>query len=344
MKVKNWIGAVKRDERGGVIIMVALALVVLLGMTALVVDVGGMYLARRQMVNAADAAALAGAHVDNNNEQQARRAAEDFALINGAENFDRNADVFFSDNNRVITARTSKNVDFTFAKALGFDATNIGAVASAKLFPANGLVPFGKLGEYDDGNWKIYGDDPEDGYLKEGDKVQLKYERWQQSDLESGNFGYVRLPGQQGGSDLSDDIGVGYTGSQEAIAPGTEIGPEPGQTVGPCVEGLEERLEFADDPRCETIGCLPDNYYDCYLVVIIPVVEKEDGPGGGQSVELTIKGYASFLLSLEEDANNKEVWGIFIEYLNFDELSEILGDTDGAKRNRLVSVPENAFN
>lgn len=50
-----------RDERGGVIIVVALALAAIMGMTVLVVDVGGLLTLRRRMVLAADAAALAAA-------------------------------------------------------------------------------------------------------------------------------------------------------------------------------------------------------------------------------------------------------------------------------------------
>ncbi|MEM9566216.1 MAG: pilus assembly protein TadG-related protein [Actinomycetota bacterium] len=49
------------DERGATLVLVALLLTVMLGLTALVVDVGGMRVARRALVPAADAAALAAA-------------------------------------------------------------------------------------------------------------------------------------------------------------------------------------------------------------------------------------------------------------------------------------------
>jgi Flp pilus assembly protein TadG len=48
-----------RDERGAVLAIVVLSLLVILGMTALSVDVGGMLVKRRSMVTANDAAALA---------------------------------------------------------------------------------------------------------------------------------------------------------------------------------------------------------------------------------------------------------------------------------------------
>jgi Flp pilus assembly protein TadG len=50
-----------REERGSVLVITAVSMVALLGMTALVVDVASWYQVKRQAQNAADAAALAGA-------------------------------------------------------------------------------------------------------------------------------------------------------------------------------------------------------------------------------------------------------------------------------------------
>jgi hypothetical protein len=49
------------DERGGVVLTVVISLIALMGMLVLVIDLGGMALKHRAMVNAADAAALAAA-------------------------------------------------------------------------------------------------------------------------------------------------------------------------------------------------------------------------------------------------------------------------------------------
>jgi len=49
-----------KDERGVSLIMAAMLIVVLLGMVALAVDVGRLYVARQFLVNSCDAAALAG--------------------------------------------------------------------------------------------------------------------------------------------------------------------------------------------------------------------------------------------------------------------------------------------
>src|SRR5436190_704926 len=49
------------NERGAVVVIVALSLIAIVGMVVLVVDVGGLLYQRRQMVSASDAAALAAA-------------------------------------------------------------------------------------------------------------------------------------------------------------------------------------------------------------------------------------------------------------------------------------------
>ena len=67
------------SERGAVLVHVAIALVGVMAFSALVIDYGVMWVARRQAQNAADAAALAGAislaYVDFNNQDLARQSA-----------------------------------------------------------------------------------------------------------------------------------------------------------------------------------------------------------------------------------------------------------------------------
>ena len=49
------------NQRGGVVIFVAVAMVVLIGCAALAIDLTHLYVARNELQNAADAGALAGA-------------------------------------------------------------------------------------------------------------------------------------------------------------------------------------------------------------------------------------------------------------------------------------------
>ncbi len=75
----------RRDESGQSLILFALGLAVLLGMAAMTIDVGLAYVARRDMQNATDAAALAGADLllEGQSSGLAKNAARDLALQNG---------------------------------------------------------------------------------------------------------------------------------------------------------------------------------------------------------------------------------------------------------------------
>lgn len=71
------------EEKGSVIIMVTIALIVLLGFTGLVIDGGALYMTKSKLQNAADAAALAGASVSA---ADADGEAKKYAGLNGVVN------------------------------------------------------------------------------------------------------------------------------------------------------------------------------------------------------------------------------------------------------------------
>jgi Flp pilus assembly protein TadG len=131
------------DERGAVIIMVALLMVVFLGMAALVVDVGAAYVERRQLQNGADAGALAVARscalgacgamtttalgLANANSEDGTSAI-DSVVVNATA---RTATVITS--TRLPNGTTA--VPFTFAPVLGVDSAHIDATAVAAWGP-----------------------------------------------------------------------------------------------------------------------------------------------------------------------------------------------------------------
>ena len=57
--MRRVIGHLRRNERGGISVMVALLMVVLLGAAAVAIDTGLIYAERAELQNGADAAALA---------------------------------------------------------------------------------------------------------------------------------------------------------------------------------------------------------------------------------------------------------------------------------------------
>jgi hypothetical protein len=135
----KFLSKIIKEEKGQVMVIVALAMVVLLGFTALAVDGGALYLARRQAATAADAAALAGA-LDLSNKTDAEDAARYYVQKNGAEVSQITTPYNGKSNQIEVIAK--KNVNFTFARVLGFTQNEVSARAVAQKFWAGEALPF----------------------------------------------------------------------------------------------------------------------------------------------------------------------------------------------------------
>ena len=141
---------IRRDDAGAVIVFVALMMVVLLGMGALVIDVGQLYAERRELQNGADAAALAVAQDcaggDCLDEATTADTYADDNAHDGQAAVDEvcgsgpgltacatpTADVPASNWVKVTTVTPDDDkVDFAFAPILGHDAGTVDATAVA---------------------------------------------------------------------------------------------------------------------------------------------------------------------------------------------------------------------
>ena len=124
-----------RQESGQTLVIVAFALIALIGFLALAIDVGVLYAWRRDMQNAADAAALAGARVicDGGTRAQAEAAIEDYATVqNRATGFDSEID------GGLVTVTTSVDAPLFFARVLGTSESGVVARAAARCGEAEG--------------------------------------------------------------------------------------------------------------------------------------------------------------------------------------------------------------
>ncbi|NLC11294.1 MAG: hypothetical protein GX767_03450 [Firmicutes bacterium] len=122
-----------REEKGSVLVTITLAMVALLGVTALVVDAGLAYAERVKLNNAVDAAALAGVQemASGLDVSLTEEAARDYALLN-APDLDENLlsiQVNKEENRVVVSAR--KVMGLFFARVLNFFEADIGARAVA---------------------------------------------------------------------------------------------------------------------------------------------------------------------------------------------------------------------
>ena len=116
-------------ESGQTLVMVAFALIALIGFLAVAIDVGVLYSWRRDMQNAADAAALAGARVIcmGGSQAEAITAAETYALD---ENRADSATVVIEGGN-VVRVTANVTAPLFFARALGTNESGVTAQAAA---------------------------------------------------------------------------------------------------------------------------------------------------------------------------------------------------------------------
>lgn len=138
-------------EDGFAAVMFALCLPIFVGIAALLVDVGHGFADKRELQNAADAAALAAAvYLPSTNGAvltQAQNAAINYAALNGVTI--TAADVTFTSTsveNDTVHVATHQTVQFAFAPALGLSASTVRATSAAQLGAITaglGVMPWG---------------------------------------------------------------------------------------------------------------------------------------------------------------------------------------------------------
>lgn len=119
-----------RKENGQAVALFGVLLVVMLGMAALVVDLGVRFVAKRKVQNAADAAAMAGAY-ELPNAASAASKAKQYAKDNGISEGHVQISVPYSGDANKIEVICSADVSFTFARIFGYEGTTVSGRAVA---------------------------------------------------------------------------------------------------------------------------------------------------------------------------------------------------------------------
>lgn len=120
-------------ERGQAAVITVVFLTVLVGMTALAVDVGSWYKAKRSLQAVADAAALAGAQALPESTADAEAGAIQYASENGG-SLDANGITFSSQTtaNDTISVKLSEEAPGFFSRVFGIGSVTVGATAAAR--------------------------------------------------------------------------------------------------------------------------------------------------------------------------------------------------------------------
>jgi hypothetical protein len=311
INIRNRASALKtalgRDS-GQVLMVGALVLPVLLGMTAMAVDVGTYASQRRTLQNAADSIALAAAK-ELPDEAAATTVANDWAEKNNIDPSEMTLQITQAGNgnpNPKVRVILNRPHSFVFARILGFDDKDVGAIAAAvKTSPGGlgGLVPWGVLEATKDAS-------------QVGDLTTLKYDS---NNVSNGNFGAVRLDGS-GSSVYGETIEMGSDSiiCAKDVDGCLETSPqcddylcstETGNMVGKTRSAVDWRMENTAE-ECDEIDevfrspidgrtslrneCNPwlEGGYESHRVILIPVIDQLCNG----TCDVTVTGFAMFWL------------------------------------------------
>ncbi len=237
------------DERGAVGVVVAAILAVLIGFTALVIDLGWLFVVRGELQNAADAGALAGVvELVNNGEDYAQTMAVAFATEDGQFRLNRTAPeadavdviVLGPETLRVHIRRSAGTaagpVPTIFSRIWGRESMGAAAVAVSTLDhhvvgtgPGN-LMPFGihedMLDADGDGDYDI------------GNSIDIYPYPWS-----PGNFGLLDLDGgSNSNAETAYWIENGYDGIFIIPETGINVEGDPGISGGSLNGAINLRL------------------------------------------------------------------------------------------------------
>jgi hypothetical protein len=128
------ISSKKHSEKGQILILIAVSMVLIVVMAALIIDGGNLYVSRRQAQTAADAGALAGAYehcVMKGKQKDVADAVHEYAVVqNDATNVE---DIIITDHNVEVAVSVTKPT--FFAAMIGSTTTQAQALAAANCLP-----------------------------------------------------------------------------------------------------------------------------------------------------------------------------------------------------------------
>ncbi|MBI2844113.1 MAG: Tad domain-containing protein [Armatimonadetes bacterium] len=328
-------GRLKKRE-GVALVFLAICIFVLIGMVALVVDIGRLYAAKQRAQNVADASALAGgSYLDGTPDckGEVTTEAEDVGTQNNnatqswkVEPTGGGSPVTVSFPTSVLKADGTTvtvnegdavrvdcrvHVEYGFGKIFGLDGSSPSASAIVMVTPVT-TITSPDLVPWVVPNTKIWN---EENPLEPGEITTLKVCSTQDPDafVGSGNFLAISYAGDSGGNDYRNRImGTADPITLSVYDTLTAVDSKPGNMIGPTKQGMEYRIT-GDTWTYETWvqeGETTGVYPDTSRLVIVPIVEDLSGAGTGLT-ELTVVGFAAFFID-SYDPDTRIVEGRFV--------------------------------
>lgn len=264
-----------REQSGAVLVLVAIGMAAIIGVVGLALDSGHAMLNKTRLQNTVDAAALSAAKtLDQTADEALAEAAANAMFATNAGNAgnreigdaytrgDIDVSVEFSSTLNPFTPGTTPAA-YVRVRARGFQmpvwfsvvvgVTEKGAAASAVAGPsptinqACNLMPMMVCGDPAAGG-PLFGYTPNEPEVLKSSTTNGNWE------VGPGNFQLVRLGGGQGGAVIREAMAGGFDG---CMATGDMIETEPGNTVGPVVQGFNTRFGIYLGPMNGTQSTYP---------------------------------------------------------------------------------------
>lgn len=301
-----------RSQRGQAAILTIFALTTLIGMVALVIDVGVWRTERGHMVNAADAAALAGAANLNQGSSSAVAVAVQAAKVNGATSATATAYATSSTVglDTVTVTATAPGKPY-FARLFGISGFDITATATARVYAYTGL---------DDAGVVPIGVTP-NMLPAFGNEVDLKMSG---GACPTNDCGALQLPYEENGCAAGSganpwrDLLAGTT-TPCAVNVGDVLSPLKGVASGPSDQGMDTRIGSNSDTFDQVVRTDPNGGLSTIIkpdsprLVQVPIiVDATTGasafPQGSGKVRVV--GFAYFFIT---SWGGGDIKGIFIQ-------------------------------
>ncbi|MGI6728514.1 MAG: pilus assembly protein TadG-related protein [Anaerovoracaceae bacterium] len=298
-----------QKEEGAVVVIVALSMVVLLGFSALAIDMGFAYNKASDLQNALDSAALAAVQelpADNTTSQEWASAVSEGITYASLNNISISEDailpVYKNDdvNNIIIGVKVNgkKDVPYHFAQVLGFDKMTISRSATAELKTVNGIsnlvplaIPSTTMDNIKSGTEELY--------LKGGPHDKEFF----------GNIGGWRgiWYSEDDSWDKQDFLNYYKYGYPNQIYIGYELIMKDGVVTGASDEAYHIRMDGHED-------CTLENYKvncpNCPRLITVPITEAISNK------KIVVTGYASFFLEPATKESNGNIKSITATYID----------------------------
>lgn len=286
-------------RRGSSVVLFTVMFTIIIGFTALTVDVGSVVLEKSRLSSAVDAAALAGVQELVANSANTQTMVRNY-LDKNIQGLDQST-IAVNSSEHWVKVTAVKQVDYFFAGILGLSSQNITAEARAKAENISSLAGTRPLAVIHQ-------------TFNYGTRYTLKEGA---GDGNSGNYAAISLGGN-GGSVYRDNLLYGYPG---VIKVGDIIPTETGNISGTtqtCINHLVNSCSHS--PQCTY------QYYNknCSRIILIPVVNTLDVNG---KKNIKVLGFATFFLEgTVNQGGHTDVVGRFITYSANGETSSTIND------------------